>query len=63
MSSAVNTEWDSMTDACASAVRDAVTTTVSLNGAMASRKSAVAPVPAVTSIVPAANPARRAVTR
>ena len=63
MSSAVKTEWDSMTEACDSAVRDAVTTTESLNGAMSSRKSAVAPVPAVTSIVPVANPSSRAVTR
>ena len=65
MSSAVKIECDAMTDARLSAVRDAVTTTVSLSGATSSRKSAVAPPPAsaVRSVAAAANPSSRAVTR
>ena len=63
MSSAVNTECDSVTDALPSAVRDAVTTTVSFSGAMSSRKSAVAGPVAATSAAAVTKPSRRAVRR
>ena len=63
MSSAVKTECDSVTDAAPSAVREAVTTTVSLTGAMSRRKSAVAGPAAATSAAAVTKPSRWAVRR